>query len=72
MNALRLHGGGETSSRISVKVGGRVAAMVDRGDGEGEMKTPLTGRDDDRLKEQQSSNADKGRGLWSRSLGMVR
>ena len=72
MKALSVQGGGETSSKISVRVGGRVAMIVCRDDGEGEMNMPLTLVEDLWRKELQSSKADRGTGTCSFWVGMVK
>lgn len=62
MNALRVHGGGAVSRRISLRVGGR-PAMLYRGEDASDEEVKLVGREydvyDNSLK---SSKADKGRG----------
>lgn len=68
MKALRFHGGGAVSRRISLRVGGR-PVMLYRGDDASDEEEKLVGREygvyDDSLK---SSKADKGRGCC---LGIV-
>lgn len=66
MKALRVHGGGATSRRISVRVGG-CEPMADRGlEGVEGAKRPLDGRESGTSKRVKSSKAEDGRvgGSW--------
>lgn len=72
MNAVRVHGAGELSRRMSLRVGGRLAAMVCRGEEDPDEQTLLLGRGSIFSKHKMSSNADDGCGTSSNGLTGLR
>lgn len=72
MNAVRVHGAGELSRRMSLRVEGRLAAMLCRGEEDPDEQAQLLGRGSIFSKHRISSNAEEGCGTSSNGLTGLR